>query len=599
MDAFHHEADLLREVADGLHERLKAHADWSIYQRTGMPTERLARDHRFAAWLNTTAALADLDGLKVVPDAGSGASSDEQRDYDHDTRPAVSDSAMIPIAAAPRRALGAQVAEVTVVHKRAALDLAGASANRAARRADAPAGFEPAETDAKQTDPEDNGARPQVADTLTRIRRISPLDEAKLRAAGVFRFYQIAGWTADDVRRIVELIDPERSGVSRVAREAWIEQAAALVARNAAFGPGAGITADARKPVPLSDPQSNPQKLSEDVTASSSSDAPDMPFDRSVPIDARGDLDAQAADAIARRQERSEQLFEMPRASVGVVKRTTPAVAVATEDAPSDPLPSAEIPSIAERPTGLIAALNRLRGRGRDAVVLPPIDDLDALIGLTRAQTQWLEANGLGTSTRLASADPDDVARARDAMPNGSALGRYAVIEQAALLAAGIQTTAFARSQRRATAVLTARPISVAWTPRLTSQIRPVVPYEDRLRPITQAGFGYDVSAPELVGTVVDAGAGILPPPLPTNVPDQPSTLKGASAEAPQPTVAESDERLDARDAVSLEDRFEALKREVAELRSLPTFAMTIADDDRSHGLVATDDTIRPALTEG
>ncbi|MEL6871406.1 MAG: hypothetical protein AAFO62_01145 [Pseudomonadota bacterium] len=50
MDAFQHEASLLREVEEGLRLRLSGHADWAIFLRSGMPTEALSRDARFTAW---------------------------------------------------------------------------------------------------------------------------------------------------------------------------------------------------------------------------------------------------------------------------------------------------------------------------------------------------------------------------------------------------------------------------------------------------------------------------------------------------------------------------------------------------------------------
>ena len=62
---------------------------------------------------------------------------------------------------------------------------------------------------------------PTVADDLTRIRAIDRALEAKLHAAGVTRYGEIAVWTSEQVKAISEKLGFD----GRIERENWIEQA--------------------------------------------------------------------------------------------------------------------------------------------------------------------------------------------------------------------------------------------------------------------------------------------------------------------------------------------------------------------------------------
>ncbi len=62
---------------------------------------------------------------------------------------------------------------------------------------------------------------PASGDDLTRIRAIDRALEAKLHAAGVARYGEIAAWTSDQVKAISETLGFD----GRIERENWIEQA--------------------------------------------------------------------------------------------------------------------------------------------------------------------------------------------------------------------------------------------------------------------------------------------------------------------------------------------------------------------------------------
>lgn len=64
------------------------------------------------------------------------------------------------------------------------------------------------------------------ADNLRRLIGIGPVNEKLLKGLGVTTYAQIAGWTADDVKRIEDVLNFD----GRIAREHWIEQAKLLAA---------------------------------------------------------------------------------------------------------------------------------------------------------------------------------------------------------------------------------------------------------------------------------------------------------------------------------------------------------------------------------
>jgi len=64
------------------------------------------------------------------------------------------------------------------------------------------------------------------ADNLRRLIGIGPVNEKLLKGLGVTTYAQMAGWTADDVKRIEDVLNFD----GRIAREHWIEQAKLLAA---------------------------------------------------------------------------------------------------------------------------------------------------------------------------------------------------------------------------------------------------------------------------------------------------------------------------------------------------------------------------------
>lgn len=67
-------------------------------------------------------------------------------------------------------------------------------------------------------------------DDLTRIKGIGPKLSEKLNTLGVFRFAQIADWSADDI----DWIDTQVAGKGRITREDWVSQARLLTANGEA-----------------------------------------------------------------------------------------------------------------------------------------------------------------------------------------------------------------------------------------------------------------------------------------------------------------------------------------------------------------------------
>lgn len=63
-----------------------------------------------------------------------------------------------------------------------------------------------------------------VADKLTRVKGIGPVNEKRLHDLGIYHFDQIAAWSTDDIA----WIDTSLSFKGRIAREDWVGQAARL-----------------------------------------------------------------------------------------------------------------------------------------------------------------------------------------------------------------------------------------------------------------------------------------------------------------------------------------------------------------------------------
>ena len=92
-------------------------------------------------------------------------------------------------------------------------------------------------------------ARAPASDDLTRIRAIDRPLEAKLHAAGVTRYDEIAAWTSDDVKTISATLGFD----GRIERENWIEQAH-ILARGGVTHYATTIARFAPTPAPVSPP---------------------------------------------------------------------------------------------------------------------------------------------------------------------------------------------------------------------------------------------------------------------------------------------------------------------------------------------------------
>ncbi|MEO1694911.1 MAG: hypothetical protein AAFR55_06700, partial [Pseudomonadota bacterium] len=236
MDAFHHEIDLLREVAEGIRVSLEAHDDWEVFAGTGGATSGLKADDRFVAWQRVLIAIDALE-------SGSGSKTTPVRDGDDER----------------------------IAYKRAALD---GSALLVGRRVTAPHSG-------------DNRDGSETND-LPLIRGVTAADANALRASGVTGFDDIAAWTADDVERNARQLSaaagPPATVTSvhaRITRGVWIEQAAALAMRIA--GPAAKLapapvaeTIAAPPPEPQSrtEPNRDPQPTVVEIVAAPVPDVP-------------------------------------------------------------------------------------------------------------------------------------------------------------------------------------------------------------------------------------------------------------------------------------------------------------------------------------
>ncbi|MCG7509213.1 proton-conducting membrane transporter, partial [Mesorhizobium sp. IRAMC:0171] len=65
-------------------------------------------------------------------------------------------------------------------------------------------------------------------DDLRRLIGIGPVNQRRLKEHGITTFAQIAGWTADDIKRVEEYLQFD----GRIERERWVEQAKLLAAGN-------------------------------------------------------------------------------------------------------------------------------------------------------------------------------------------------------------------------------------------------------------------------------------------------------------------------------------------------------------------------------
>jgi len=407
VDIFQHEMSLLREVEGGLRERLQGHRDWVIYQRTAMPTEQLANDHRFVAW---RAASEALDALLAVSSAHTSQVSSDASPSASDTPEPSSEVAaaagaaiQLPIVAPPRRALGAQVAAVTVVHKsdrgyRTSADEADGATSEASSSAspetDDARGAQSAVTGAAAAQ-ELPRASIDVADDLTQIRGITRADAKTLNGLGVYRFAQIAGWRRDDVDRAKAALDDG----TRITQQTWIEQAALLAPSAAGVAVGVGQFAPR-----ASEPGMPVAAVAPDQTVTTVEETLE---EREV-----------AARRLRRLRRRPLPRFENPRATVGVVTAdardapdSPPNAHVATDKSDTNAAPIAEASSTAITPPR--AALNVSPPRAKDGAgaARTPILELDAIRGMNPSAIRILRAAQVTTTADVAAWTAEDVTR--------------------------------------------------------------------------------------------------------------------------------------------------------------------------------------------
>lgn len=186
----------------------------------------LARDPVFAAWQALTAAISVLDEIQAeLPHAKAAGPTGEpmpegRSDNAGQGRPANRRSGASPVtsAAAPPPTLR----EV----QRVALTLRGAPVSVETGSATIHAG--PPEPWRSAVSP--GAGEPGSGDDLTRIRGIDRRLAEALQARGIRSFRAIASFTAADVRTLTAALGLGR----RINAENWIEQAAVIVARDAA-----------------------------------------------------------------------------------------------------------------------------------------------------------------------------------------------------------------------------------------------------------------------------------------------------------------------------------------------------------------------------
>ncbi|TPJ69551.1 proton-conducting membrane transporter [Mesorhizobium sp. B2-7-1] len=169
---------------------------------------------------------ADSDRLKGELDACGRARADlESRLRDAPSGKAGTDKTAAPAAALMSTPAAATSAATKAAPAKPAAAKKTASAKPAAKSA---APKKVAALAAKKA------AAPQAAtgkaDNLRRLIGIGPVNERLLKGLGVTTYAQIAAWTADDVKRIEEVLNFD----GRIAREKWIEQAKLLAAGNEA-----------------------------------------------------------------------------------------------------------------------------------------------------------------------------------------------------------------------------------------------------------------------------------------------------------------------------------------------------------------------------
>ncbi|MEM9971621.1 MAG: hypothetical protein AAF762_11050, partial [Pseudomonadota bacterium] len=252
MGVFHHELDLLREVADGLEAYLSAHDDWPEFEATGVATEQLKDSQQFQALLRARDAIEQLSG--AAAEALPGLDPTEQL-QPAEPPPSPNDLTRI------RRITRADAETLNGLGVVAWQQIADWSADDVARADGAFSGVgrplrevwieqaahlvlttevpvEPhvapvaavVPTPSCNHEP-DNKVAPPPAEPiveLSMIKGLSAADAETLAVMGYTTTADVASWTADDVARLRN--DPRSNAAVTPFRAAWCEQAALLAA---------------------------------------------------------------------------------------------------------------------------------------------------------------------------------------------------------------------------------------------------------------------------------------------------------------------------------------------------------------------------------
>ena len=351
-----------------------------------------------------------------------------------------------------------------------------------------------------------------ASDDFTRIRAIDRELEAKLHAAGVTRYGEIATWTSDQVKAISSTLGFD----GRIERENWIEQAH-ILARGGVTQYATTIARVAPAPAPVSPPDvasraafAEPRREAPvappAVAALSASGRDNLQRIGGVNAEIEGVLNAHSVTRysqvagwgsadIARLEgllgfsgrisrenwiEQAQILAnggstaysrELDRAA-GVVAAPPPAavaapMALATA-APITPVPPppvavANVPvaenGAAERGQNLsgqiLAGMRSVRSeayRGEDSFVLPPSarapDDLKRIRGVGVLLEKKLNAMGVTTYEQIANWTADDVGTVNNKLEFKGRIERENWIEQARILASGGHTDFSRRFER-------------------------------------------------------------------------------------------------------------------------------------------------------
>ncbi|MEO0673110.1 MAG: hypothetical protein AAFZ05_13910, partial [Pseudomonadota bacterium] len=407
----------------------------------------------------------------------------------------------VPVLAAPRRALGQQVSSVTVVQKPATSNVAA----EAVTGAGAPAEPVPLpETVAAQLD--------AISDDLTQIRGVSKATAEELNAAGVYRFSQIANWTAGEVK----VMRATLSAGALISKQNWIEQAALRAGERKSGPVPSGARAElAALPVAVPVPKSETRPAAVDhaeLQAGVDTEAP-LPLQakpRKLPLP-RFTQAAAAVGIAAVGQNDTEVVPEKPE----------PKSPASTPSSAKSDAPAQTLPTPARTPA-------------------EPIADLMALGGMTPETARKLRALGITGTDQIAAWTSNDIADFQIALGDTPNIRRANWLAQAALLQSGVVTSYEAKRRAGVFDARVSPPRDVAWPPRLESEIdayRPPLEDDDELHDDFTSGedFESDVSIVVRSAEVPPAERPPTPPPLTARLASPPQSPTQPQRSPPTP----------------------------------------------------------------